>query len=68
MSDIAIRVENLSKRYKIGTRGTHADELRGRLANAATAPFRKLFGRNGKQGRVQSPESVVRSEAPGTRN
>ena len=49
MSEVAIRVEGLSKRYTIGTRGTHADEFRGRLAGAATAPFRKLFGRNGRR-------------------
>lgn len=48
MSDIAIKAEGLSKRYRIGHRGTHADDLRHRLANAASAPFKKLFGRNGK--------------------
>ena len=63
MSDIAIRVEGLSKRYKIGTRGTHADELRGRLATAATAPFRRLFRRNGASS-VQSPESRAQSNGP----
>jgi len=67
MSDIAIRVENLSKRYKIGSRGTHADELRGRLAGAVTAPFRKLFSRNGES-RVQSPESREQNEEPSTTN
>ena len=67
MSDIAIRVEGLSKRYKIGTRGTHADELRGRLAGALTAPFQKLFNRNGES-RVPSPESRAQNEEPSTRH
>ncbi|MFH1922647.1 MAG: hypothetical protein ABIP48_22515 [Planctomycetota bacterium] len=43
-----IVVEKLSKQYRIGRRGTHADELRGVLAGAITAPFRKLFGRDGQ--------------------
>ena len=43
-----IRVENLSKLYRIGTRGTHADDLRHRLGSALTYPFRKLLGRNVK--------------------
>jgi hypothetical protein len=47
-SDVAIRVEGLSKKYRIGHCGTHADDLRHRLANALSAPFRKLFGTNGK--------------------
>ena len=44
---------------KIGTRGTHADELRGRLATAVTAPFRPLFGMNGRAFFLK-PEPFVR--------
>jgi lipopolysaccharide transport system ATP-binding protein len=40
MSDIAIRVENLGKRYQIGQRNSHRT-LRATLSNAFTAPFRR---------------------------
>jgi len=39
MTDIAIRVENLSKRYRIGQREPYS-ALRDVLAHALTAPFR----------------------------
>jgi len=44
MSDTVIRVENLSKRYRIGGNGAHFKygSLRDSLANAAKAPFRRL--------------------------
>ena len=38
MSDVAIRVENLGKRYRIGQREAYKT-LRDVLANAFTAPF-----------------------------
>jgi lipopolysaccharide transport system ATP-binding protein len=52
MSDIAIRVENLSKRYRIG-QGNHAryETLRESLASAALAPLRWL--RSGSAHRAQ---------------
>jgi len=40
MTDIAIRVENLSKLYKIGVRQERYNTLRDTLTNAFTAPFR----------------------------
>jgi lipopolysaccharide transport system ATP-binding protein len=43
MSNIAVRVENLSKLYKIGTRSNHHDTLRDHLMHGIKA----LFGRNG---------------------
>ncbi len=41
MTNIAIRVENLSKRYRIGEREPYG-ALRDVLTNAMTAPFRRL--------------------------
>jgi lipopolysaccharide transport system ATP-binding protein len=42
MTDIAIRVENLSKQYRIGGPQTSYKTLRESLTDAATAPFRRL--------------------------
>jgi lipopolysaccharide transport system ATP-binding protein len=39
MSDIAIRVENLSKRYRIGAGQKRANTLRETLGNLAASPF-----------------------------
>ena len=41
MSDIAIRIRGLGKRYTIGAREQH-DTLRDRIAAAASRPFRRL--------------------------
>jgi|SRR5579872_1372822 len=51
MSDTAIRVEDLSKRYKIGGREAYGT-LRDTLAAAMTSPFRRtasIFKRSGTQ-------------------
>ena len=42
MSDITIRAENLSKRYRIGGRQESYRTLRDTFVNAAAAPFRRL--------------------------
>jgi lipopolysaccharide transport system ATP-binding protein len=42
MSDIAIRVDSLSKKYRIGARQKRFNTLRETLATAATAPFHAL--------------------------
>jgi len=42
MSDIAIRVENPSKQYRIGARQAVYRTLREALTDAAVAPFRRL--------------------------
>jgi hypothetical protein len=42
MTDIAIRVENLSKQYRIGGPQASYKTLRESLSDAATAPFRRL--------------------------
>ena len=39
MSDIAIRIENLSKRYRIGARQKRANTLRESLGNLVASPF-----------------------------
>jgi lipopolysaccharide transport system ATP-binding protein len=39
MTDIAIRVQNLSKRYRIGARQKRANTLRETLGNLAASPF-----------------------------
>jgi len=39
MTDIAIRVENLSKQYRIGAREKRANTLRETLGNLAASPF-----------------------------
>jgi len=44
MSDIAIRVEGLSKRYRIGTRRAAYGTLRDTLTDAMYAPFRAARG------------------------
>ena len=42
MSNIAVRVDSLSKRYRIGTAADRQDTLRDALAHALRAPFRNL--------------------------
>ena len=42
MSDVAIRIRGLGKRYVIGAREEQHDTLRDRIAAAATRPFRRL--------------------------
>jgi len=42
MSDIAIKVENLSKLYRIGARQNRHDTLRDKLTEVVAAPFRRL--------------------------
>jgi len=42
MSDIAIRVENLSKQYRIGGPQARYKTIRESLTDAVTAPFRHL--------------------------
>lgn len=42
MNDIAIRVENLSKLYRIGAKQERYKTLRDTLVNAIVAPFRRF--------------------------
>jgi len=54
MTDIAIRAENLSKRYRIGQREPYK-ALRDVLTNAMYVPFRHL--RRSQQSRIRNPQS-----------
>ena len=42
MTDIAVRVENLSKQYRIGGPQARYKTTRGSLSEAVQAPFRRL--------------------------
>jgi len=76
MSDIAIRVENLSKLYKIGALQNRHDTLRDKLTEVVTAPFRRLSSVFGGPSSVLSHQSavigprssVVNSSVPGPRS
>ena len=59
MSDIAIRVENLSKRYRIGQREPYK-ALRDVLPRLITAPFRRL--------RRSSQSAILRLRSGQVRN
>jgi lipopolysaccharide transport system ATP-binding protein len=58
MSEIAIRAENLSKRYRLGQREPYKT-LRDAMADAFSAPFRRWKGqtRSGLQSAIQNPKS-----------
>lgn len=66
MSDVAIKVENLSKRYRIGLEEEVHDTLAGQLTSYLKSPMRNLrrlrrltrFGENG-QGLAQDPDDVI---------
>jgi lipopolysaccharide transport system ATP-binding protein len=59
MSDIAIRVEGLGKRYRIGTSRARYGTLRDSLTETFTAPFRR-FRRN-NNGHSDNSQSAIRS-------
>jgi lipopolysaccharide transport system ATP-binding protein len=54
MSEIAIRVEGLSKKYRIGTRSTKYSTLRDAIARGVTRPFKGLGSRTGADGATQN--------------
>jgi len=59
MSDIAIKVENLGKLYKIGAPQERYKTLRDSLMNAVTAPFRRLSSVIGGPSSAFSHQSAV---------
>jgi lipopolysaccharide transport system ATP-binding protein len=61
MSNIAIRCEGLSKRYRVGASYERYKALRDVITDAATAPFRRLRGatRNGSGNGNHSQQSVI---------
>ena len=56
MNDIAIRVENLSKQYRIGGPEAPYKTIREALTNAVTGPFRRLRGDSKSEIRNRSTE------------
>ena len=58
MSDIAIRVENLSKQYRIGGPQVRYKTIRESLTQAARAPFRRLSAVLRGQSSVVSNETI----------
>ncbi len=50
MSDLAIRVENLSKQYKLGAKEKGYKTLRDSITDVFRAPFRRREGSKGPQG------------------
>jgi lipopolysaccharide transport system ATP-binding protein len=63
MSDIAIKVENLSKLYRIGSRQNGYRTLRESIVNAVSSPFRRLSSVIG----LGSSISASASSVPGPR-
>src|SRR6185369_7097955 len=63
MSNLAIRCEGLSKRYRIGASLERYKALRDVITDAAAAPFRRLRGasRNGpgNHTHVANPQAIV---------
>jgi len=59
MNDIAVRVENLGKLYKIGARRERYRTLRDTLTEVVTAPFRRLRCVSGHQSSVTGHSSSV---------
>ena len=62
MSDIAIRVENLGKKYRIGERERYK-ALRDVITDAAAAPFRKLRNAFSSNGRGLNGSSLITHDA-----
>jgi homopolymeric O-antigen transport system ATP-binding protein len=60
MSEIAIRVENLGKRYKIGIAPERYRTLRDSLAQGASAPFRRLSGASRREAKSSDGEVAGR--------
>ena len=62
MSEIAIRCEGLSKRYRIGQQERYK-ALRDVIADAAAAPFRRLRSAmgNGNGSSIRNPKSEIRN-------
>jgi len=59
MSDLVIKVEGLSKLYRIGTKQQRYKTLRDTITDAFTAPFRRLASILGHQSSVVGHLSAV---------
>src|SRR5881227_1265386 len=64
MSDIAIKIQSLSKRYRIGAKQEKYKTLRDTLANGALSPFRAMrsLSRSNGHGRISDPSSSARAK------
>src|ERR1700754_499026 len=58
MSDVAIRVEGLSKRFSIHAKQESYQTLRDTVANAAAKPFRAFKSRNAENGNAADIENI----------
>ncbi len=58
MTDIAIRVENLSKQYRIGGPQARSKTIRESLTEAVQAPFRRLSSVVRGQSSIASNETI----------
>ena len=60
MTDIAIRVENLGKQYRIGGRRARYSTFRESLIHTARAPFHRpaSVARSGGRSSVVAPETI----------
>src|SRR5882724_8701530 len=59
MSDTAIRVEGLSKKYRLGENQQPYRTLRDTLSNAAQRPFRRLRGQETPKKRVSDDDPTL---------
>jgi len=60
MSEIAIRVEGLSKRYRIVALQQRYDTLRDQIADAFTAPFRRIAAAaRGQPSAVRGQDEII---------
>jgi len=62
-----VRVENLSKQYRLGAKGASYETLRESLVNGLRAPFQRLARRNGSRNRetIWALKDVSFEVAPG---
>lgn len=58
MSEVAIRVENLGKRYRLG-QVEHYRSLRDVITETVSAPFRKLSSKFGKSGASENSKAIT---------
>ena len=58
MTDVAIRVENLSRQYRIGARQARYKTLRESLVEAVRVPFRRLASVARGQSTMASEETI----------
>jgi hypothetical protein len=66
MSDIAIKVEGLSKLYRIGTRQERYKTLRESLMTAVTAPFNRVrYAEQDEPDKPNVQDKRDRRERPG---